>query len=84
MVETCSNPRSAVSACVLFGAQAGCILETLDSWLQERGYCVPLDLGAKGSCHLGGNISTNAGGMVCLGGILIWTEWFDSCYVCVL
>lgn len=24
---------------------------------------MPLDLGAKGSCHIGGNISTNAGGI---------------------
>ncbi len=24
---------------------------------------MPLDLGAKGSCHIGGNISTNAGGL---------------------
>lgn len=24
---------------------------------------VPLDLGAKGSCHIGGNVSTNAGGL---------------------
>jgi len=23
----------------------------------------PLDLGAKGSCRLGGNVSTNAGGL---------------------
>lgn len=24
---------------------------------------MPLDLGAKGSCHIGGNVSTNAGGL---------------------
>lgn len=24
---------------------------------------MPLDLGAKGSCHIGGNVSTNAGGI---------------------
>lgn len=24
---------------------------------------MPLDLGGKGSCHIGGNISTNAGGI---------------------
>lgn len=23
----------------------------------------PLDLGAKGSCHIGGNVATNAGGL---------------------
>lgn len=26
-------------------------------------FIVPLDLGAKGSCQIGGNISTNAGGL---------------------
>ena len=44
-------------------AQAGCVLEALDSALAEAGLCVPLDLGAKGSCQLGGNVSTNAGGL---------------------
>jgi D-2-hydroxyglutarate dehydrogenase len=42
--------------------EAGCILENLDNWLRERGFCMPLDLGAKGSCQIGGNVSSNAGG----------------------
>ena len=44
-------------------AQAGVVLEALDTALAEHGLCVPLDLGAKGSCQLGGNVSTNAGGL---------------------
>eukprot|EP00163_Fabomonas_tropica_P010549 TRINITY_DN2071_c0_g1_i2.p1 TRINITY_DN2071_c0_g1~~TRINITY_DN2071_c0_g1_i2.p1 ORF type:complete len:461 (+),score=117.92 TRINITY_DN2071_c0_g1_i2:356-1738(+) len=43
--------------------QAGVILEQLETYLHERDHTVPLDLGAKGSCHIGGNISTNAGGL---------------------
>ncbi|XP_044147759.1 D-2-hydroxyglutarate dehydrogenase, mitochondrial [Bufo gargarizans] len=43
--------------------QAGCILESLNQYLGERGYTMPLDLGAKGSCHIGGNLATNAGGL---------------------
>lgn len=43
--------------------QAGCVLEVLDNYLAERGFMMPLDLGAKGSCQIGGNISTNAGGV---------------------
>jgi len=43
--------------------EAGCILEELDTWLRERGFIMPLDLGAKGSCQIGGNVSTNAGGL---------------------
>lgn len=42
-------------------AQSGCILQTLDEYVQERGYIMPLDLGSKGSCQIGGNVSTNAG-----------------------
>ncbi|KAF8819650.1 putative D-2-hydroxyglutarate dehydrogenase, mitochondrial [Cardiosporidium cionae] len=45
--------------------EAGCILENLNEFLsnQSPSYIVPLDLGAKGSCHIGGNVSTNAGGL---------------------
>ncbi|GMM49982.1 D-lactate dehydrogenase [Starmerella bacillaris] len=42
---------------------AGVILQTADEWLRERGYIFPLDLGAKGSCQIGGNVATNAGGL---------------------
>jgi len=52
------DPLSGVLIC-----QAGCILQNLDDQLQEVGLVMPLDLGAKGSCHIGGNISTNAGGI---------------------
>lgn len=43
--------------------QAGCVLETLQDYVYARGYTMPLDLGAKGSCQIGGNIATNAGGL---------------------
>ncbi|ORX71486.1 hypothetical protein DL89DRAFT_127195 [Linderina pennispora] len=42
---------------------AGCVLEELDNYVGERGYTMPLDLGAKGSCQIGGNVATNAGGI---------------------
>jgi len=44
-------------------ADAGVILEVADNFLAQHGYLFPLDLGAKGSCQIGGNISTNAGGL---------------------
>lgn len=44
-------------------AQAGCILEDMQNAAAERGLFFPLDLGAKGSCQIGGNLSTNAGGL---------------------
>jgi FAD/FMN-containing dehydrogenase len=43
--------------------EAGCILEELSNYLNSRGYVMPLDLGAKGSCMIGGNLATNAGGI---------------------
>jgi FAD/FMN-containing dehydrogenase len=43
-------------------AEAGVVLENLDLYVGARGYRVPLDLGAKGSCQIGGNVATNAGG----------------------
>ena len=42
---------------------AGCILEVVDHFLAEKDHIFPLDLGAKGSCHIGGNVATNAGGL---------------------
>ncbi|XP_006875297.1 PREDICTED: d-2-hydroxyglutarate dehydrogenase, mitochondrial [Chrysochloris asiatica] len=43
--------------------QAGCILEDLSQYVEDRDFVMPLDLGAKGSCHIGGNVATNAGGL---------------------
>ncbi|TYZ64642.1 hypothetical protein PybrP1_000409 [[Pythium] brassicae (nom. inval.)] len=42
---------------------AGCVLEKLDDFVARRGYAMPLDLSAKGSCQIGGNVATNAGGL---------------------
>lgn len=43
--------------------EAGVVLEELDNYLAKEGFMIPLDLGAKGTCQIGGNISTNAGGI---------------------
>ncbi len=44
-------------------AEAGCVLQTLQEKAAEAGCFFPLSLGAQGSCQIGGNISTNAGGV---------------------
>lgn len=41
----------------------GVILENADNYLKEHNYIFPLDLGAKGSAQIGGNVATNAGGL---------------------
>jgi FAD/FMN-containing dehydrogenase len=42
--------------------QAGCVLQTVCEAVDAKGALFPLDLGARGSATIGGNISTNAGG----------------------
>lgn len=43
-------------------ALAGTPLEQLQRAANEAGFYLPLDLGARGSCTIGGNVATNAGG----------------------
>lgn len=43
--------------------EAGCVLEDLENHVAPMGLMMPLDLGAKGSCLIGGCVSTNAGGV---------------------
>ena len=42
--------------------EAGVVLETIHEAATGEGFMFPLTLGAMGSCRIGGNISTNAGG----------------------
>ena len=44
-------------------AEAGCILADLQTVASEADRYLPLSLGSEGSCMLGGNLSTNAGGL---------------------
>jgi len=43
-------------------AEAGCILQSVQEHVEKAGYLFPLSLAAEGSCTLGGNLGTNAGG----------------------
>ena len=43
--------------------QAGAILQSVQEQLRNEGFLFPLDLGARGSCTIGGNVATNAGGI---------------------
>jgi FAD/FMN-containing dehydrogenase len=47
-------------------AEAGVVLETLQNEAEKVDRLFPLALGAQGSCQIGGNISTNAGGTAVL------------------
>jgi len=47
-------------------AEAGCILEQVQNAAAASGRLFPLSLAAEGSCTIGGNLSTNAGGTAVL------------------
>ena len=42
--------------------EAGCVLQSLQEVAEKHDRLFPLSLGAQGSCEIGGNLSTNAGG----------------------
>lgn len=44
-------------------AEAGCVLQTLQDAAEQADRMFPLSLGAEGTCQIGGNLSTNAGGV---------------------
>ncbi|MGH8765914.1 MAG: FAD-binding oxidoreductase [Burkholderiales bacterium] len=43
--------------------EAGCVLANVQRAADEAGRLFPLSLAAEGSCQIGGNLSTNAGGV---------------------
>jgi len=56
-------------------ADAGCVLQTLQEAAAARGLLLPLSLAAEGSCTIGGNLATNAGGTQ----VLRWGNARDLC-----
>ena len=44
-------------------AEAGCVLARIQEEAERVGRMFPLSLGAEGSCRIGGNLATNAGGV---------------------
>jgi FAD/FMN-containing dehydrogenase len=44
-------------------AEAGCVLAQLQRAADEADRLFPLSLGSEGSCQIGGNLATNAGGL---------------------
>jgi len=46
--------------------EAGCVLANLQKAAEDAGRLFPLSLAAEGSCEIGGNLSTNAGGTAVL------------------
>jgi FAD/FMN-containing dehydrogenase len=42
--------------------EAGCVLQNLQEVCEKAGFLFPLSLASEGSCTIGGNLGTNAGG----------------------
>jgi FAD/FMN-containing dehydrogenase len=54
--------RAIDAANMVLTAEAGCVLQSVQEAAREAGFLFPLSLAAEGSCTLGGNLATNAGG----------------------
>ncbi len=56
-------------------AEAGCVLAQLQADCAAQGLLLPLSMASEGSCTLGGNLATNAGGTQ----VLRWGNARDLC-----
>jgi FAD/FMN-containing dehydrogenase len=54
--------RAVDAANLTVTVEAGCVLQTLQEVCEKEGFLFPLSLAAEGSCTIGGNLATNAGG----------------------
>jgi D-lactate dehydrogenase (cytochrome) len=62
-LERLNRIRSVDPADFSLVAEAGCILAEVQSAAARANRLFPLSLGAEGTCQIGGNIATNAGGI---------------------
>ena len=61
-LQRMNTVRSIDAANLTMTVEAGCILQTLQETADKAGFLFPLSLAAEGSCTIGGNLGTNAGG----------------------
>jgi FAD/FMN-containing dehydrogenase len=54
--------RSLDAANLTMTVEAGCVLQNLQEACEKAGFLFPLSLASEGSCTIGGNLGTNAGG----------------------
>src|SRR5690348_2589228 len=65
-LERMDRIRAIDAANYTITVEAGCILQKVQEAAAAAGRLFPLSLGAEGSCRIGGNLSTNAGGIAVL------------------
>jgi len=61
-LERMSRIEEIDAAAATMTVQAGVTLQSVQEAADEAGFDFALDLGARGSCQIGGNLATNAGG----------------------
>ena len=61
-LQRMNQVRGIDAANLTMTVEAGCVLQSLQETAQRQGLLFPLSLAAEGSCTIGGNLGTNAGG----------------------
>ena len=61
-LQRLNRVRQIDAANLTLTAEAGCVLQALQEAASAQGLLLPLSLAAEGSCTIGGNLATNAGG----------------------
>ena len=61
-LQRMNSVRGIDAANLTMTVDAGCILQTVQDAAENAGFLFPLSLAAEGSCTVGGNLATNAGG----------------------
>ncbi len=74
-LQRMNRVRAIDEANLTLTADAGCVLQTAQQAARAQGLLLPLSLAAEGSCTLGGNLATNAGGTQ----VLRWGNTRELC-----
>ena len=74
-LQRMNRVRAVDDANLTLTAEAGCVLQALQQTAREHGLLLPLSLASEGSCTIGGNLATNAGGTQ----VLRWGNTRELC-----
>ena len=61
-LQRMNRVRAIDAANLAITVEAGCVLQAVQQAAESQGLLFPLSLAAEGSCTIGGNLATNAGG----------------------
>jgi FAD/FMN-containing dehydrogenase len=61
-LQRMNQVRTLDAANLTVTVEAGCVLQSLQETCEQAGFLFPLSMASEGSCTIGGNLGTNAGG----------------------